>query len=583
MLRKTKYLVSLLAVAITTALLSVNCLAAPASSAAAEQPNSLYGDFLFEQGALSSALSNLAVTGYARTIDGWFLNSEAIRDNHNKNSIASLRQWLDVDVNDQLTENTKLFMRAWFVYEPPYPSEATLSEGTFQKISYFGQTPLHEPYKAPSDFYNQFGVHEFWIKHTFGPLDLFVGRQIVIWGQSVAFRVGDVVNPADTSYAFGFANLEDSRMPIWMLHPILNLPDFWKLSSNYLETIYAPGFDYMYTQVDYPDDRYDGQNSVAGRVNVLAPSGGPTGFAPNRFGIRNPPPPLYRPYWITAVPGRIFGPPTVQWNIPRATFANSVVGVRLHTLISQNYEATLFYFKSFQYSAIPTVGNPGKPGNPEGSLILFKYFPYQGLGGTISRPVYLPARYFGAFAQVPIVLREEFFYTNHVPFDTLDPAVKKGPVFTDSFNNLLAMDVTAGYVPWLSKTGVLAANLEWNQNTWIDSNKKMLAIALYPAILKHQDESLLMNVGESWWYGAIAPTWTMVYAPAGKTFLLFPSLVLTPPWSPNYFLKLQFIGIFGTNKYAGGGLFKGRNMIVGTFQYNFNVNQLLGQTVAGQS
>jgi len=44
-----------------------------------------------------------------------------------------------------------------------------------------------------------------------GPTDYLRWHQIVGVGQSLAFRVGDIVNPADTCWAFGFANLEQSR------------------------------------------------------------------------------------------------------------------------------------------------------------------------------------------------------------------------------------------------------------------------------------------------------------------------------------------------------------------------------------
>jgi hypothetical protein len=67
-------------------------------------------------------------------------------------------------------------------------------------------------------------VRDAWWQNKTGPLTTYIGNQIVVWGQSLAFRVGDVVNPQDTCWAFGFANLEQSRVPQWMIHPILNLP-----------------------------------------------------------------------------------------------------------------------------------------------------------------------------------------------------------------------------------------------------------------------------------------------------------------------------------------------------------------------
>jgi hypothetical protein len=46
-----------------------------------------------------------------------------------------------------------------------------------------------------------------------GTLTPFLGNQIVVWGQSISFRVGNVIKPNNIPWAFGFANLEQSRTP----------------------------------------------------------------------------------------------------------------------------------------------------------------------------------------------------------------------------------------------------------------------------------------------------------------------------------------------------------------------------------
>jgi len=112
-------------------------------------------------------------------------------------------------------------------------------------------------------------------RYGFGPLQFFLGRQIVTWGESIfGYRVGDQINPRDTSWNFGFANPEQSYMPLWMVHPILNLPSVGPFSSNFAELVYIPGFDFMYTQVDYSNDSVDGQDDLAGRVGIGAASPG---------------------------------------------------------------------------------------------------------------------------------------------------------------------------------------------------------------------------------------------------------------------------------------------------------------------
>ena len=105
-----------------------------------------------------------------------------------------------------------------------------------------------------------------------------MGLQIADVGGSLAFRVGDVINPQDFSWNFGFANLEQSRLPLWMVHPILNLPSYGPFNSNFVEGIWTPPWQPMYTQVDTPNQDanphsnwYDGQHDVAGSVSVQAP------------------------------------------------------------------------------------------------------------------------------------------------------------------------------------------------------------------------------------------------------------------------------------------------------------------------
>jgi hypothetical protein len=65
----------------------------------------------------------------------------------------------------------------------------------------------------------------------------------------------------------------------------------------------------------------------------------------------------------------------------------------------------------------------------------------------------------------------------------------------------------------------------------------------------------------------------MIYDPKGTTFALFPSIVLNPPWTKKYFMKLQAIEILGSDKSgaSGIGLFKGQSYLIAQFQYNFNI------------
>jgi hypothetical protein len=564
-------------------------------------------------------IKNLHITGYFLNTTATWINAAAQEYNTdafgklNKNALASERQQLQIDINDDFTENDSMFMRLFFVYEPPYPWETGCLNAAGEKVD------------CSSDFYNQYGIRELWFKHRWGPLQIFVGRQIVTWGESLAFRVADQLNPVDDSFAFGFTDLEQSRIPSWMLHPILNLPSVGPLSSNFLEVVYMPGFDFLYTQVDYPNDSYDGLDNIAGRVDITGEDPG------GRFGARTDTraivpgpcnallgPPVNGaggaglsatapPFVLCQVggPGEAAGQASTYFTsatqtIPSATFGNSVVGVRLHTLI-ENAELTGFYQWNHDLTPIEKIENqytsttlpvgalfPGSPGifTRRGSLF---YPQWQGVGFTANRPLYLP----GVLSQLPFVLRFENLYKNHDGFDTFAipgtvfSASKTVPAFagvgvrnyspsgvtrSDVDLWMVALDLDSAYTPWLTTTGNLTANYELFGTTILSYSHNMMGAPGYFEHAYHNDVEMLASVSTSWWWGAIAPDWTTIFDPNGLTFLSFPNITLTPPWTNKYFLKVEWVDVQGTNTFGlDGGVFKGKDLLFAQFQYNFSL------------
>jgi hypothetical protein len=134
------------------------------------------------------------------------------------------------------------------------------------------------------------------------------------------------------------------------------------------------------------------------------------------------------------------------------------------------------------------------------------------------------------------------------------------------------LDLDDFVTPWLSSTGALTTNLEWNNYSILSPNKGMVYSG-YAERWRHNEENLLLNASTSWWWGAIVPTLTAIYNPDGNTWEMFPSVVLTPPWTSRYSLMLQYIGTLSNDKFSAyaGGVFKGKNMLLMQFQYNFNL------------
>ena len=227
-------------------------------------------------------LSRFHVTGYMSEQFGMWQNPTGLRSQTPaRNNLAVARTTLQVDENFQLDEHNSFFMREWFTYDPPYSWNSALNRiysrpptGRFTKGPNKGRlNPAtaglsvgpHSFGHFTNDALNQYDVRDAWWQNKSGPLTTFVGNQIVVWGQSLSFRVADIVNPSDTAWAFGFANLEQSRKPQWMVHPILNLPDFGPLSSNFLELVWSPGWNPQWWECDYADQRYDGYQTKCGR------------------------------------------------------------------------------------------------------------------------------------------------------------------------------------------------------------------------------------------------------------------------------------------------------------------------------
>jgi len=500
----------------------------------------------------SSELGDFHITGFLQNVSGIWVNPPALRQFWSpgvphSNSLATERNWTQIDATYNLG-STSAFLRFWGVYEPPYPNEAHI-------------VAPGQPTNRVYDFYNQWTVRDAWVKNRLGPLTLFTGRQIVIWGESISFRVGDVINPQDLSYAFGFANLEQSRMPVWMLHPILQLPDLGPFASNDLEGIFVPSLQPLYTNAQYPDHRQFGRQDVLGSVDILPPATGAR-FAGRPYPLSVPIQDPSAPLNAFAFPQVVGAPGPTHWYYPNATWANSEEGIRFHTFLN-DAELAAFYWHS--HTIAPTSFVSG----PVGHQFISERFPQiNDMAVTGNRPVYLPGR-LGEL--LPFVLRGEGVLQDRTPINTQNLGDPSAVSSSSTINTLVALDLASAYAPWLTQTGTLTAHLEWNNFTILSFSKDMVqnGTALHRY---HNDENFLLSAGSSWLWNEIAPTLTGIYNPNGTTIEVFPDLLLTPHWSNKYTLDFKYIAVYGNNKYGtDGGVFKGKSLFVWTFQYNFNL------------
>jgi hypothetical protein len=511
----------------------------------------------FDVSRANEWLRGLSISGFLQNTSGIWVNSSALRnfgrqagEHHGANSLAVQRELVQLDLNYLFNADNQFFVRFWGVYEPPYPWEARNIESSTLTFD-----------QSQSEIYNRYDVRDTYWKTTVGPLTLFSGRQIVTWGESIAFRVGDVINPQDLSWNFGFANLEQSRLPLWMIHPILSLNRLGPFSSNFVEGVWTPAWQPLYTGVSYADRRYQGRYDVAGAVNLLPPGGGRFDPYPYPFSV-----PAETPRGSQAAFPQIvhFVSPFQTYRLPAATWANSTGGIRLHAL-AYDAEITASYWHGHQFNPVPFVNGS----RLSGQNIQFRYRELNDIGATINRPIYFGD---GSLSGVPLVVRGEVTWQDRTPFNTLDITSPSAVAYSSTINTLVALDLDSLPADWLTSTGALTTNLEWNNYTIVNPRKNMV-YSSYAERWRHNEESVLFNTSTSWWWGAVVPTATAIYNPDGDTWELFPSVVFTPPWTDKYSLMLQYIGILSNDKYSAyaGGVFKGKSIFLMQFQYNLDL------------
>jgi len=580
------------------------------------------------QAAEAGWLNGFHVSGYASQTFGMWQNPTALRDlTPSRNNLATSRTLLQVDENYRLNEEHTFFMREWFVYEPPY------SFNSANNFQYTNNAPINaNPFlvKTPgaaipaqsfghymNGYYNNYQVRDAWWENKTGPLTTFVGNQIVVWGQSLAFRVGDVVNPGDTCWNFGFANLEQSRNAQWMLHPVLNLPEFGPTNSNFLELIVIPGFSPNW----WPEQKFDPEGKyrddiTAGRVQPCFPAanhgasarfdihysrqfrfginggGGPgpgvSGFSnpvghlswvcPQLnagLGALNPVPVGFRRASCNLGLSKREGQATSfqindgslvdtgYWHVPGMQPENWNEGVRFHTLLGAT-ELTAIYYNDNVSGGAPWSAR----WTPGTNLWNYSFYEIQNAGVTADRPLPIPASIAEYF---PAVGRAEMIYSNHNSFSDMTWYNFNGSSYSDVVKWMAAIDLDQAYAPWLTSTGNLSANLEVEDNIIMDKRKLFTIGNAVDSVIPKNDVSVLFNIGTSWFWEDFEPTWTMIYNPKGTNFALFPALTLNPPWTKKYFLKLQAIEVLGGDKLQNVGLFKGESLLTAQFQYNFNL------------
>ena len=154
------------------------------------------------------------------------------------------------------------------------------------------------------NFKQAYDLWECYMDLSRGNLFFRFGKQNLSWGETDMFRLLDNINPMDNTFGGPFEDLDDRRIPLWMLRGSYNLGRVGPVSSLTLEGFWVPG-------------NWDV------RVAPLPPNGTP-------YSAPAPESPL---------PLRVLTPSKVM--------SNSRWGVRVMGVLADNYNFSVGHYQSF--------------------------------------------------------------------------------------------------------------------------------------------------------------------------------------------------------------------------------------------
>jgi hypothetical protein len=518
--------------------------------------------FIFSSSAYAFGITEgWEVTGFIRNNSGIFLNHN--QDfTQSSNQLATERSWLRLKLDGNIIPDTlSIRLVGQFIYEPKYDIE----KGANIHWNEYSEVDLREAYM------------------TYKPVQentLRIGRQIAAWGESLAFRVGDVINPVDSRFAFTFVNPEDNRIPQWMLRDTQQFPSIrssiefivnplWTDDKYRVDPLYAeagtqascastsgctPGWRFA----PYPDMRTDG-------INAVMPYGG-TSILPAPLGrsyAYYSPIPFVLPvgYWPTEIP-------SVRYETPTDNIENLRYGARTSTT-AVGYQFGAFYWHTQEYT--PVMERGGTRGTTDVGALINPLL--AGLYVVPNRDYIMRwpnVNIFGLYANkdMPLgVLRTEATYRPKRTYNTLDPNEPSALTKKDTLSYLLAWDIQTMFRP-LSETGTIDINLEY-VGDWILEDASYLNVTGYLTPVHKDTHTFLFNIGTNWNYSEYSAGVMVIYNVYNNGAIL-PSVKWTPDWYNKAFsFDLKYINVFGKDDFEGMGLFRQKDMLVFTTQFSF--------------
>jgi len=497
--------------------------------------------------------------------------------------IGDLVQWRNLallEVNHDLKQLTKSLDILW-------PLKRLKVRSKYHLVGRFMYDALYDvgsdEFKAVRDedpenidkFKQSYDLWEFYVDFRRGPWFVRIGKQNLAWGETDLFRLLDGINPLDNTFGGPFEDLDDRRIPLWMLRGTYNLGTVGPVRSLSLEGFWVPG-------------NWD--------VRVAPTSPFATPYAAPLPELLNP---LIRVY------------------TPDKKMSNSRWGVRLQGMVgSANVSAA--YYQTFldnpAGSVITTRPIEGPLTDLSDVQFALEYPPVQIAGGSINffesitnavfrgeiawffdEPVFiigandlplhpdelLPLSPF-ALSAAALVLGADFrsLGLNGVPLNPKSGLVPK----QDVFRWMLGFDKQVWIRP-LNKTSMFLVSMQWFGTFYPDHVENMVAPAAIPdrfltvtnsitgdpipdytqyPTVKQMENIFTGVITTNYLKGSLLPQMAVGYDPRGAWLIL---TAVQYVWEPFRF-GFQYAGVLGN--YVSVGLLRDRDQIAFTFSYLLN-------------
>jgi hypothetical protein len=478
---------------------------------------------------VKSGDSEYTIYGFLRNNMGMFTNTQTYTKDGNQ--LATARTWLRLYGDFSFNENWGARLGTQFIYEPWY----TVERGNPQSENGGPQVHKRSGWKTYSEFDDVNDVlreaYMEW-KPAKGN-NIKFGRQIAIWGEALTDRVGDVVHPNDNRFSLAFANLEDTRIPQYMVRGI---HDIDTLNSSF-EWIISPLI-------------LQGQYSVNRNAQIYNPAMGIS--VEQRFAIHPE---------DSGLPG---APVQIPYGTVKEVYPDNLsdmrYGFRTSTALG-GYQFGFSYFHTHNYDPLASWGATRGTmfGFPIRDLTLVH--PYMDILGA----------YMNKQLPWPGVVRAEVTYTPNKPYSTFNIGpYENGIVRRDSLKYMVAYDLNSFlFFDW-HKTAPIDVTLE-HVGEWIpNSGNDLSYLGCYNTPMPNYSANFAVKVSTNWFYNRLVTDLIASYNTFGNSGTIMPSVKWQPGWlNQKFTAELKYIGVYGSSNYQGYGIFKNKDMVVLTTQFNF--------------